>query len=190
MPVDPLATWRSTLAALPKVADTSWAANFAAWVAGRVATITTNPTNLTLSAPLVFVFNQALFASQLISLTPTGDALSGITGFADAWKAAIDTTVFPATLNVAPGAFVPPTTPATTFSTVTSVLLDPASVAAAKAKIIELATAAPVADVNDSEFPVKFREAFLLLTITVAGLDSTPTPAGPLPLTVPNIPLI
>lgn len=191
MAIDPLATWRSTLAALPKVADNSWATNFAAWVADRINNkITTNPTNLTLASPLVFVFPQATFATQLVALTPTGNALAGITGFADAWKAAIDTVLFPATLNVAPGAFVPPATPATTFSTVTSVLLDPASVTAARAKIIELATAPPVADVNDSEFPVKFREAFLLLTITVSGLDSTPTPAGPLPLTVPNIPLI
>jgi len=188
--IDPLATWRSTLAALPKVADTSWAANFAGWVADRVVSIETDASVLDSSAGFVFVFNEALFASQLIALTPVNDALAGITGFADAWEAAILTTVFPATLNVSAGAFAGSPSPATTFSVVNSVVLDPPSILAAKNKIIELATAAPVADVNDSEFPVKFREAFLLLTITVSGLDSTPAPAGPLPLTVSNVPLV
>jgi len=188
MAIDPLATWRSTLAALPKVADTSWAANFAGWVADRVVNITTNPANLTLASPLVFVFNEATFATQLIALTPVSDALSGITGFANAWETAILTTVFPATLNVAPGAFIPPSSPATIFSSVTSVVLTPASIAAAKAKIIELASAPPVSDVNDSEFPVKFRDAFLLLKINVTGLNSvSPTPG---PLTASNVPLI
>lgn len=189
MAIDPLATWRSTLAALPKVADTSWANTFAGWVADRVNNkITTNSSNLTLSGSLTFVFNQTAFAAALIALTPTNNALAGITGFANAWEVAILTTIFPATLNVDPGAYTPPSSPATIFSSVTSVVLTPASIAAAKAKIIELASASPVSDVNNSEFPVKFRDAFLLLKINVIGLDSvSPTPS---PLTVSNIPLI
>lgn len=186
--IDPLVTWRTTLNALPHVTDASWATNFAAWVAGRVVSIQPNQSLLNTSTGFVFVFNQALFATQLATLTPTFNALSGITGFATAWETAINTTVFPATLNVSPGAFIPPTSPTTLFSAVTSVILDPASILAAKNKIIELATSPQVLDPNLSDFPVKFREAFLLLTITVVGLDSTvPTPV---PLTAPNIPLI
>lgn len=198
--IDPLATWRSTLAALPKVSDNSWAANFAGWVADRISAtgaadgkgIETKPTNLTLASPppggFIFTFDEATFATQLQALTPTTDPSAGINGFANAWATAIAGTVFPTTLNVTPGAFIPPTSPTTLFSAVTSVLLDPASILAAKAKIIELASSTPVDDPNLSEFPVKFREAFLLLTITVVGLDST-TPT-PVPLTAANVPLI
>lgn len=183
MAIDPLSTWKSTLAALPKVADTSWAANFAAWYAGRIVAITTDPASL-VPTGFVFTFNQALFASQLIALTPVNDALSGITGFANAWEAAILAT----TVVVAPGTFQPPTSPATLFSVIATTVIVPASIAAGKAKIIELASSPPVADVNDSEFPLKFREATLLLKINVTGTNSvTPTPG---PLSVLNVPLI
>ena len=187
MAIDPLSTWKSTLAALPKVANNSWAANFAAWYAGRIVSITPKPANL-VPTGFLFTFNQALFASGLIALTPTNNALSGIQGFADAWEAAILTTVYPATLTLLPGTFVPPTSPATLFSVIASVLIVPASIAAAKAKIIELATSPPAADVNDSEFPLKFREATLLLKINVTGTNSVaPTPG---PLSALNVPLI
>jgi hypothetical protein len=186
--IDPLATWKSTLAALPKVADTSWALTFANWVAARVVSITTDPASLTLASPLLFTFNTASFASGLISLAPTNNPLAGITGFADAWANSIATITYPASLLVAPGAFIPPTSPTTLFSAITAVSIDPASILSGKAKIIELAAAVPVADPNDSLFPEKFRDAFLELTITVVGLDSTvPTPV---PLTAANIPLI
>lgn len=186
MAIDPLITWQNTFAALPQVADNSWALNFATWVYDRVVNIAMNPTQLT--GTLTFIFNKTLFASQLATLTPTLNTLSGVTNFANAWETAILTTVFPTTLNVAAGAFIPPSTPATLFSVINSVILDPASIAAAKAKIIELATTTPTADPYMSEFPKKFREAFLLLTITVTGLDSTaPTP---LPLIVNAVQLI
>ena len=187
MAIDPLSTWRSTLAALPKVADTSWAANFAAWYAGRVVGITTDPVALSPTGFLL-TFNEALFASSLIALTPVSNALAGITGFANAWETAILTSIYPATLTLLPGSFIPPSTPATLFSVISSVVITPASIAAAKAKIIELASAPPVDDVNDSEFPVKFREATLLLKINVIGVNSiVPVPT---PLSALDVPLI
>lgn len=198
--IDSLAIWRAALIALPKVSDSSWAANFAAFVADRISPIgaadgkgiETDPTILTLASPpplgLIFTFPQATFATSLQVLTPTEDPVAGIAGFADAWANSMSTIVFPATLNVLMGAFVPPSTPATLFSSITAVTIDPASLIAAKAKISELASSTPVADANNSDFPVKFREAFLLLTITVVGLNSiVPTPT---PLTVANVPLI
>ncbi len=188
MAIDPLSTWKSTLAALPKVADASWAANFAAWYAGRIVGITTDPSAL-VPTGFVFTFNQALFASGLSSLGPTPSAVAGITAFADAWLASMQAS----TAVVAPGSFAPPSSPTTLFSVVNSTTIDAASMTAARSKLLELTSAAPVADANDSEFPVKFREATLLLTITVIGLDSQPPPSagpGPQPLTVAAVPLI
>ena len=183
MAVDILQDWKDTLAALPKVADTSWAATFAEWYADRVINIETSPA-LDTTTGFTFPFAEAVFAAALIALTPTTDALAGITGFANAWESAILLTI----PTVAPGAFIPPSTPATLFSVVTGTIIDPASTALGKAKIIELASASPVPDPQDSEFPVKFRDATLLLTITVTGLNSvSPTPG---PLVAAAVPLL
>ena len=113
-----------------------------------------------------------------------------IIGFAAAWETAIRTTTYPATLSVSAGAFIPPESNATKFSVINSVIIDEDSIIKGKAKIIELAESAASINPEDSDFPIKFREAFLELTITVEGLDSTPSPAGPLPLTASKIPLI
>lgn len=181
--IDPLSTWQSTLAALPKVGDNSWALNFANWYAGRIAAIQPDPTKL-VATGFVFTFQSPTFASNLQTLGPTASATAGITGFADAWLTAMDAS----TAVVAPGTFKPPSSPATTFSIVASTVIDPASKTAARAKLLELITAPPVADPLLSQFPVKFREATLLLTITVTGTNSaSPTPA---PLTVSAVPLI
>ncbi len=191
MAVDSLDIWKQTLEALPKVGDVSWALNFAAWAAERVNNkIETDPTSLDSSAGFTFVFNEPVFAGALAALPPTPSQALGIAGFAAAWETAILTTIFPATLNVAAGAFIPPQSNATLFSAVNSVLLDPPSIVAGKAKIMELVSAPPAGSGLDSQFAEKFREAFLELTITVVGLDSTPPPAGPLPLTAALVPLI
>lgn len=186
MAIDPLTTWRSTLAALPKVSDASWAPNFAAWYADRLVAITTDPAAL-VPTGFVFTFAQAIFAAQLTALTPVDDPVAGTQGFADAWETALLAT----TAVIASGSFIPPTSPATLFSVVSSTIIVPASIVAGKAKIMELVTAPSVSDPLLSEFPVKFREATLLLKITATGLDSTtPGNGGPLPLTATDVPLI
>lgn len=183
MAIDPLSTWKTTLAALPKTADNSWADNFANWYADRIAGITTDPSAL-VPTGFVFTFAKPIFKTQLLALTPTPSALAGITGFANAWETALNAT----TVVVAPGTFKPPSSPATIFSVVASTIIDPASIAAGKAKIIELVTAPPVDDAMNSQFPIKFRDATLLLTIIITGTNSaTPTPS---PLTVSNVPLV
>lgn len=189
MTVDILTTWKSTLFALPNVGSSIWSTNFSQWYADRIANIEPNPTSL-VPTTFVFTFPVSTFATALAALTNTNNATTGITGFADAWKSAIQTMAFPATLSVATGAFEPPATSASTFSSVASVVIDPASITAAYNKILELATSPNVSG-DASEFPKKFRDATLLLTITVSGDDSTtPGDGGPLALTVANIPLI
>lgn len=190
MAIDPLLTWKSKLALLPKVATTAWAANFAEWYADRIVNITTDPTKL-VPTGFLFTFDETTFADQLLALTPKSNALAGIQGFADAWETAISTTLYPTTLALLPLTTLgtpPAATPATTFSVITSVLIVSASITAAKDKILELADSPTVADVNDSEFPQKFRDATLLLKINVTGKNSvSPTPG---PLSVSNVPLI
>lgn len=183
MPIDALQDWKDELENLPKVNDSSWALNFAEWYADRLVNIEADSSVLDTSAGFVFTFAETTFALALTSLSPTTDPVAGITSFANAWESAILAT----TVVVAPGAFIPPSDPATTFSAVTGTVIDPPSIAAAKAKIIELGSSSPVDDPQDSEFPVKFREATLLLTITVTGLNSLPTPT---PLVVPLVPLL
>lgn len=192
MAVDILTKWQTELLLLPKVADTSWALTFATWAEKRVSKANAvdsvglfpDPAMLVPST-FTFTFNVATFAAQLISLGPTSNALDGITAFANAWATAIAAS----TAVVAASSFKPPTSPATLFSVVASTVIDPASIAAGKAKIITLALE-PAPTGQASKFPEKFRDAFKLLTITVTGTDSTPTPAGPLPLTVPTVKLL
>jgi hypothetical protein len=72
-------------------------------------------------------------------------------------------------------------TPTSQWSVVASVVVDPASVAAGKAKILsDLATIQNVSLANQSTFPVTLRAAFLLLTVTITGTDNNTGSNAPL----------
>lgn len=182
--IDPLAVWKSSLAALPKTANNSWAPNFATWYADRISGIEPLFIALDASAGFTFTFAKQVFETALLNLGPAASAVAGLTAFANAWQSAM----LASTVVVLPGAFIPPSTPPTTFSSIIPpVVLDAPGIVAGKAKIIELASAPVVSDPNDSQFPVKFREATLELTITVTGLNSAaPTPQ---PLIAAGVPL-
>lgn len=185
MAIDVLQIWKDELANLPKVGDNSWVTNFSTWYADRIVNIEPDPSFL-VPIGFIFTFAKPVFETQLLTLTPTNDQVAGITGFANAWEAAL----LASTIVIAPGTYIPPATPATTFSIVASSIIDLTSIALGKAKLLELVTAPPVADAQNSLFPVKFREATLLLTITVSGTNSVSPPAGPNPLIATNVPLI
>ena len=176
MPIDSLSEWKSEFSSLPKVADESWKANLANYISGHIS----NELNLQTYAPQVtFSFNTAAFESALAGIdAASGGGVAAIAqGFSDGVQGG---------LIVAPGTAFGSATPAETFSVVNSAQFDAASLSAAQSKISELQSAAPVSDSNNSLFPVKLREAVLLLTATVSGQDSTPPPTGPLPLTDSN----
>jgi hypothetical protein len=182
MSLEPLSVWKSTLAALPPTAG-AWYIPFASWYAARILPISPDP-GVFVAAGFLFTFNVSVFQTQLSLLTPVNNALAGITGFANAWEAAI----LASTVVVSPGSALVPPTPATTFSAVATSLIDTTSIALGKAKLLELVSAPQVPDANDSEFPEKFREATLLLTMTVTGINSiVPVPT---PLTAPFVPFI
>lgn len=182
--IDGLSTWQTTFAALPKTLGPEWSTNIATWALARV--VAAELQTLTDAVPPTFLFSDSTFASQLATLLPTLDPSSAAMGVANAFEAAI----LASSLLVEPGSFVGTSTPATLFSVVNTALIDPPSIVAAKAKVLELATALPVDDAEDSAFPVILREAFLLLTGTVTGLNSVPPPAGPNPLVAAALPLV
>jgi len=181
--LDPLSSWTNAFTNLAPAADDSWADNMADAVDGLV---TNKLAVTTISPSATFTFNKAIFAAQLKLATPTDNAVAGCTNFADAWGSAVTAS----TLVVAPGSYLGAPTPATTWSVVILSLVDPASIAAAKAAlVIALTSATPVANAALSAFPSAFRTAFATLTASVTGLDSTPSPAGPLPLNVSAQPM-
>lgn len=182
MTVDPLQLWKDSLEDQPKVSS-GGGDNFAGWYAERITDIEPDPDAL-VPTDFVFTFAQAALVSALDALSPTTSPSAGIDGFADAWEQAL----LASAIVVAPLTFIPPSSPATTFSAVASAIIDVSSIEAGKAKLAELVSAPPVANAQDSLFPVKFREATLLLTVTISGTNSvTPTPG---PLTASNVPLV
>jgi len=155
MAVDSLQDWKDELEDLSKVLTTIWAPNFAEWYADRIVSMETDSTATTNFA---FNFAEAAFAAELIVLAPA-DQVTGINNFADAWETAILATT-------------PTATAAAGFDSVSSIAIDAASIALGKLKILELIAAVPEADAQDSLFPVKFRDATLLLTVTISGTIS------------------
>ena len=178
MAIDALSIWKTTLENLQPVGDVSWANNFADWIDQRVTNKLIVGKKVSQST---FTFNKSVFAAQLQSLSYTEDALSGITNFANAWENA----VLASTMVVPPGTYFESSSPKTTWSTVQSTVIDPASVQIGKLVIISLSAAPVATTAQNSLFPEKFRNAFLSLTVTITGLDSQTPPNGPMPLVLP-----
>jgi hypothetical protein len=131
--------------------------------------------------PASFTWKKELFVKLIENLPASQDTASGLKAFADAWQAA----TMASTLQVGPGAFIGTSSPPTLFSVVMSSILVPASVmAASQALLAQLSSASPLPDAKLSPVPSAFFSAFSSLQAQVVGLDSTPTPAGPLPLTI------
>jgi hypothetical protein len=176
MTLEAPSVWQSTWkTAVPPAKDDSWKENLAKYIDAR---LTGKLTSLALfSAPGVgaasFTFGKSAFKSALSGNSPA--LLAN----------AVEAGLLASTISVEPNAFIEPKSPATTFSVVQTSLIDPPSIALVKAAIIGVSGLPGTKDASQSQFPVKLREAFLLLTFSVVGLDSKVPPAGPLPLTAP-----
>ena len=181
MAIDALAIWNSTYVLIKLTGDSAWASNFADWYAARIVSMSTTPTVLNTSAGFTFTFNKALFISRLKGLSNTSDASAGISKYVDCWGAAMTAS----TVLVKPGAFVPPSTPPTTFASVVTATIIASSVTVGKAKITALASGPNVSSGAQAKFAEKFREATLQLKIKVVGINGKGDP-----LTVDNVPLL
>ena len=187
MTISPLNKWQNDLALVPQVNDPSWSQNIANWYASEMASISPDPTYL-IASGFLFVFPAPIFASGLASAVPSTAPEVGTQIIATAWETAMLSVVYPASLFLAPGTIQPPASPATTFSAITSVIINPASLQAGKAKILQLSSAKVVKNAKESAMATKLREATMQLKIDITGLNSVaPTPA---PLVVAGVPLI
>jgi len=131
--------------------------------------------------PAQFTWKKEIFVQLIENLPPSNDTVAGITMYCNAWEAATMASV----LTVTPGAFIGAPAPPTLFSVVASTVLMPPSIAAGKKIIFDLlSSAVPVKNPKESKLAQAMFSAFSSLQGQVTGLDSTPTPAGPLPLTV------
>jgi hypothetical protein len=171
--IEPESTWGTTLTNLKPVSNATWAKAFA----DAVDSLTTAKMELTniKTVPAQFTFAKAVFETQLKVLKPTKSAQEGANNFANAWA----TTVQSSIMVVTPGATIGlPPSPANTYSAVTGTLLDPASLAAAKAGLVSDILKVKPDPKNANAFARAFRKAFLALTYTTTGLNSvSPTPA-------------
>lgn len=184
--IDPVSTWKSTMAALVPSADPDAAlTEFAKWVDERVtnkmSVVGVYKSDSTESN--VFEFNKAVFEAQLkATCVPTTDVSAAASKFADAWEMAI----LASTMPIAPGFFASPpppvVNPATQWSDVTSSLINPLSITAAKIILVAgLTSSMPTSDPNNSGFPAAFRNAFMALKVDIVGLNSA-SPAAPFAL--------
>lgn len=172
MAIDILDTWKTEWANLPKVNDDSWKSNLADYLEAR--TLDLKIQSYTPDSNISFIFNKSVFLSNLTGID--SGIGNGAIVIGTAFKSAIDVSTIAVTAPISIG----PASPTTTFSVVTASTFDPAASALASLKIAELANAEPVEDAIDSDYPVKIRDAVLLLTVSVGGLNSvSPTP-GPL----------
>lgn len=171
MAIGSIADWRTAFAAMPKVSDDSWKGNLANTVDGLVTSKLSSPGLLNPSGQpaAVFTFAKSTFQSALSDALPA------------TLQSALAAALSASSIVVPVGSYIgSPGNPATTFSAVASAVLDPPSISAASAKLLELLNQTPVGDPDLAPGPATFREAFLLLTMTTTGTNSvTPTP-GPL----------
>lgn len=188
--LEPVSNWESTFNNLPKVSDGSWSQNFADAVDG----LTTGKLEISniKTVPASFVFGKAAFKSALDPLMPVNTAIEGATNFAGAWEAGLLASTMTVSVGASIGIPVPPTNVYGPLSSAgspspPSTLIDAPSIAAAKASLVIALTAIPPsADAN--AFASAFRSAFLALTCTTMGFDSTPyAPPGTVPIPLPNI---
>lgn len=172
--LEPLSTWKNGFANLPLVADAAWKQNLADFVDGLV---TNKLTIAGITPNAVFTFNKTVFRAGLEPLVATTNTLQAATTLAQAWGSA----VMASSVVVSSGAFVGAATPATTFSAPPVTIILP--VTAAQLALQNLIVTLPLAtNVQDSQFPKAFRDAFLTILTTTTGLSSVPPPTGPTPL--------
>lgn len=181
MTLEALSIWQSTFKTeLPPVKDGSWPDSMTNWYTDRFNTPNLSlPGLVAVPDPTPAVYGSAAFKALFSTLSPGLSQSAAMQIVASAWEAGLLASI----VTVSAGSSIGSPSPTTTFSAVTTSVFDPPSIAAGKAKILELVGAANVKDALQAQMPVKFREATLLLTVTTTGLDSTPSGSGgPLPL--------
>lgn len=162
--------WKTAGSLIPAVADSSWKATLGLFLDDLVSSKLKLATVFTAAGLNAgeFTFNVDSFKSGLLGNTAAA--------IANAWE----TSILASTMTVAALSYIGTKTPVNTFSIVTSATFDPASISLGKVKILELALLEPTSDPLESLFAVKFRDAFLMLTVSIAGTNSVVSSPAPL----------
>lgn len=184
MAQDLLPIWKMEFESLPKTAiPGAWQSGFASYVSQRVMG------KLMIAPPVIgastFTFNTAAFMAPLMSIVPSLDPVTGRTALANAWQAGVLASI----MITAPGAYIGAPAPPTTFSVVTTTLVNPASVTAAYSTLLSGLMSIPPS-IAPSIIPDLLYAAFASLMFDLSGLNSILPPAGPLPLLAPLTPVI
>lgn len=173
------AVFESTLLALPKIATATYT-GFTGWI-GNNTDSNLILTNILPATNNLFVFNQATMAAQMATLTPTASQSAASAAFFNALEQAILASVF----TILPGSYVGASSPATTYSAVTSVIPDPPSLVAAKAAGVNYLNTTPLS-LTEPVMANALRTYLLALTYTVTGLNSLPVPTALVTPTCPT----
>ena len=135
--------------------------------------------------PPSFTWQKSIFEDTLraISKVPSSDPIIPAIKIATGWQNA----VIASTVVIQPQAIMNPPFPATSGIAATAVsIIDPASVALGYAHLVaQLSGVLPVNIKKAAVFPKAIREAFLMLTVTISGVDTKPPPTGPIPFNYP-----
>jgi hypothetical protein len=183
VPIQPENVWLEEFDKLEKTNTPAWSVTMANWYADMITGIQPDPTIFT-AVGFTFTFNPSVFATAMAAAAPSVDPFAGVSIIANAWESAM----LAAIVVCGPGSILLPPSPATTFSVVSTTIIDIPSITLGKTSLLGLATAPQTNKGTDSQYPKKLREATLSLTITVSGLNSiTPTPA---PFVASSVPLI
>ena len=187
MPLAPLSTWRSTFKTMvvPTV-GVDGPIKLGMWIASNITNKPALQNTTVISPSFTCVWDPSPFISLMTGIPPSLSSILYATKLSQAWAASTQASI----LSVPSGASVGPPTPATTFSAPPIALFNPASVAAGIALILAKVSTAPAVPDSDQSVTVQaLYEATKQLTVTITGLNSIPTPAGPLPLIVPACPI-
>jgi hypothetical protein len=185
--IDALDIWLAEFEKLPNDPTGDMApTNIANFVNDRVTGKLDTSTSIVKWDPApAFTWQKSIFEdtirtlSKVPAITPIIPAIQIATGWQNA--------VLASTIVIQPQAKMNPPFPATTgiAATVTSII-DPASVALGYAYLVaQLSNVIPVLTRSASVFPRAIREAFLMITVTISGVDTKPPPTGPIPFNYP-----
>lgn len=184
--IDDEDTWKENFALIPQDPTGALAPlAIATFVTGSVTLkLDTDSSAVKFSPQPLYTWIQVSFQSALaqIAMVPSPVNLAPAIQIGSGW--AQSTTA--SQLIITPGASMnPPPTGTNGIAAVAVAVIDPLSVTKATADLIkELAAAPPATDPLDAILPVAVRKAFLGLRFLISGIDTTPTPAGPIPFSI------
>lgn len=185
MAMDALGSWIEEYKKLPN--DTTGLiapSRITAWIQQRSKGLTLS--SVTFSPDPKFIWMGEIFMGLIAPICITPNLITNIPAslFATAWANSISASV---NLFIQPAATFLPTNGTNGVVSEVTAIIDAASILQGTSAIYNKLASASFMDTT--VFPTAFYEAFMSLTVTIIGLDTTPTPSGPIPISFPATPV-